>query len=176
MANFDVQGNMKGIKIYLSLGSNLGNRSMYLKKACAHIESAVGEITSQSAIYETLAIGITDQPNFLNQVIEIESNIKSDSLLQILQNIEKDLGRKRFERWGPRTIDIDILFYGDETISTNSLEIPHPEAINRLFVLVPMNEIAPNYFHPTENQSIVELMKKIPNKGQIWSYKKELEQ
>ena len=174
MVNFAVQGIMKGIKIYLSLGSNLGDRLSYIKEACKNIESKVGKISSRSGLYETLAVGVTDQPNFINQVIEVESSLDPDSLLHILQQIENNLGRKRIEHWGPRTIDIDILFYGEEIIRSKSLEIPHPEAINRLFVLLPMNDIAPNYLHPSENQSIVNLVQKIPNKGQVWPYKNKL--
>ena len=173
-ANFDVQGIMKGIKIFLSLGSNLGDRLAYLEEACKHIELKVGKIESRSDVYEALAVGVTDQPNFLNQVIKADCILNPDSLLHILQQVEKNLGRKRIEHWGPRTIDIDILFYGEEIIRTKSLEIPHPEAVNRLFVLLPMNDIAPNYIHPSENQSIVNLMQKIPNKGQVWPYKNVL--
>jgi len=162
---------MKGIKIYLSLGSNMGDRAHYLKNARSSIESKAGEIISRSRIYETLAWGNTDQPNFLNQVIEVLTFEKPEQLLHILQQIETDFGRQRTEHWGPRTLDIDILFYGDEIHKGISLEIPHPEVINRLFVLMPLNDIAPNFIHPSENQSIAILMQKIPNNDQIWPYK-----
>ncbi|HAW52224.1 MAG TPA: 2-amino-4-hydroxy-6-hydroxymethyldihydropteridine diphosphokinase [Flavobacteriales bacterium] len=161
------------INIYLSLGSNMGNRKAYLNDACGLIESEAGTIVSRSEIYETLAVGLTEQPNFLNQVIEIESDLDPDSLLEKLQKIEKKLGRRRMKRWGPRTIDIDIVFYGQEIIQSKSLRIPHPEAVNRLFVLLPLNDIASDFIHPAENQTIVNLLKKIPNKDQIWSYKED---
>lgn len=173
MAKFAVQGIMKGINIYLSLGSNLGDREKFLNEACVAIDSDAGNVMARSMIYETLAWGKTDQPNFLNQVIEIKSNYKPESLFHILQQIERRFGRKRTVLWGPRTLDIDILFYGNEIIRSKSLVIPHPEVVNRIFVLMPMNDIAPNYFHPSENQSIAKLLQNIPNKGQIWPYKND---
>jgi len=173
MANLAVQGIMKRIKIYLGLGSNLGDRLAYLEDGCQVIEAKAGRIVSRSTIYETLAYGNTNQPNFLNQVIEIESDHSPEFLLHTLKQIENGFDRVRKEHWGPRTFDIDILFYGNEIIEHSNLIIPHPDIVNRLFVLIPMNEIAPNFIHPSEDQSIEQLLIKIPNKGEIWPYNRE---
>lgn len=135
-------------KAFLLLGSNLGNRENILDKAIFEIEEKIGKIDLKSSIYETLAWGIEDQPAFLNQVITTTTEIEPQKLLTIINNIEKDLGRVRHEKWGERLIDIDILYYDDLTVSTKELSIPHPEISNRRFTLIPLVEIAPDLVHP----------------------------
>ncbi len=136
-------------KIYILLGSNKGDRLEYLKKSHYEITKTCGATISQSSIYVTEAWGNTKQDSFLNQVIEIGSVLTPEALLSSLLAIEARLGRKREEKWGPREIDLDILFYGHQVINLEHLKIPHPEIQNRRFTLVPLVEIATNFIHPT---------------------------
>lgn len=137
---------MKGI--YLLLGSNLGNSKEILDHAVSEIEHDIGDIINASSIYKTKAWGIEDQPDFLNQVVEIESSFSPEVLLEKVNEIEEKLGRVRLIKWQARIIDIDILYYGNVIIKSKDLVIPHPENENRNFVLAPMAEIAPDFIHP----------------------------
>lgn len=130
--------------VYLSLGTNLGDRVAYLKKAVAKISSLEGlNLVKESKIYETAPWGKLDQPNFLNICLKISTSLESGDLLKNLQKIELDLGRERKERWGPRTIDIDILLFGDIISQDPNLILPHPRMKERAFVLIPLLEIEP---------------------------------
>ncbi len=130
--------------VYLSLGSNIGDKKAYLLSAIERLEQLDKTIVkSVSSFYETAAWGKTDQDDFLNICCELETDLAPQELLLACQKIEKDLKRVRHEHWGPRTIDIDILLYGDETIATENLNVPHPYMTERAFVLVPLEEIAP---------------------------------
>lgn len=137
---------MKGI--YLLLGSNLGNSKEILDHAVSEIEHDIGDIINTSSIYKTKAWGMEDQPDFLNQVVEIESSFSPEVLLEKVNKIEEKLGRVRLIKWQARIIDIDILYYGNVIIKSKHLVIPHPENENRNFVLAPMAEIAPDFIHP----------------------------
>mgnify|MGYP002713023127 CR=1 FL=1 len=147
-------------KVFLLLGSNLGDRKSILRKASQIIYDKLGKEVLESAIYETSAWGKEDQPPFLNQVIEIETTLTPHALLKEIAKIEEDMGRVRYERWGQRLIDIDILYYNSSVVITSNLEIPHSEIPNRRFTLVPMDEIAPEFVHPilgkTQNQLLEE--------------------
>lgn len=130
--------------IYLSLGSNMGDRKDYLNRALRALNDLEQTQVSQvSSFYETAAWGKTDQEDFLNICCQLETNLKPQDLLCHCQKIEKELDRVRHEHWGPRTIDIDILLYGQEIIDDNNLKVPHPYMTERAFVLVPLLEIAP---------------------------------
>lgn len=144
--------------IFLLLGSNLGDRSEHLATARALIESKAGKIIKTSAIYQTAAWGKTDQPDFYNQVIEIETILSPDDLLKTTLGIEVDMGRVRTETWGARTIDIDILLYSDIIVEHEHLIIPHPRMNNRKFTLIPLAEIAPGVIHPITQKTIRELL------------------
>jgi 2-amino-4-hydroxy-6-hydroxymethyldihydropteridine diphosphokinase len=144
--------------IFLGLGGNLGTIKTNLQQAVALLEGAVGKLVSQSGIYETAAWGRTEQPNFLNQVLCFTTQRTPNEILALIQQIETDLGRTREEHWGARTIDIDILFYGQECIHTPTLSIPHPYIAQRLFVLAPLAEIAPNWLHPQLQKNVRELL------------------
>jgi 2-amino-4-hydroxy-6-hydroxymethyldihydropteridine diphosphokinase len=142
------------INVFLLLGSNLGDRQLFLKKAIDLIEVDIAPVSKASSIYETQSWGKADAPDYLNQVILLKTNLSAQAILQKILNIEKMLGRQREERWGSRTIDIDILFYGEAIVNEKGLHIPHPELHNRRFTLEPLAEIAPNFKHPVLNKSI----------------------
>lgn len=161
---------MKNSKIFLGLGSNLGNREENLSTAQKLIEEKVGKIRSKSSVYETAAWGITEQNAFLNQVIEVETHFSPSAVLHLVLKIEKDMGRIREIKWGERSIDIDILYYNNEVISTENLVVPHPFIQERKFVLVPLCEIAPAFVHPKLNQANLELLEKCQDSGEIKQY------
>lgn len=145
-------------EVFLLTGGNLGNRLEYLAKAKEHIEKKCGAVLQQSSLYETAAWGNEEQGAFLNQVLKIETDLTPEKLLHAIFEMEKDLGRKREMKYGPRTIDIDILFYGDAIVDQKGLKIPHPQIQNRRFVLTPLNEIAPNKIHPLLDKTISQLL------------------
>ncbi|MBI5414692.1 2-amino-4-hydroxy-6-hydroxymethyldihydropteridine diphosphokinase [Candidatus Peregrinibacteria bacterium] len=133
--------------IFLSLGSNVGNREEYVQKAILSI-GKLGNILHISSLWETLPWGEKDQDRFLNLVLEMETSHAPQQFLQEILTIEKKLGRKRTKKWGPREIDIDILFWNNEIIATKDLSIPHPFAHMRAFVVAPLLEICPKYNFP----------------------------
>lgn len=144
---------------YLLLGGNLGNRKQNLQKALLLIEKRAGGCTKKSMIYLTKAWGNELQPDFYNQAVCIETSLKPKELLACLLKIEEALGRQRNgDKWQARTIDIDILFYNDARIDDPELKIPHPFIQERRFVLLPMNEIAENFFHPVLKKNIQQLL------------------
>jgi 2-amino-4-hydroxy-6-hydroxymethyldihydropteridine diphosphokinase len=144
--------------IYLLLGSNLGNRDQNLRQAIHLIQQEVGKIVCVSGIYETAAWGKTDQHEFLNQIVQLESSFSPEALLTKILSLETLMGRTRTEKWGERTIDIDILYYGDVVLNTNPLTLPHPGIPTRRFVLEPLCEIAPEFIHPGLKKSNAQLL------------------
>ena len=135
---------------YLSLGTNMGDRRHNVEQAVKALTTTPGiKIIRQSSVYETEPWGLTDQPEFWNIVMQIETELPALELLKQCQQIENDLGRKRFVRWGPRTIDIDILLYDNIISDSLELTIPHPRMEERSFVLVPLQEIAPHLRLPS---------------------------
>lgn len=143
---------------YLLTGGNLGNRAENLREALQLIDAQAGNILQCSPVFETAAWGKTNQPDYLNQAILIQTALDAPALLECLLAIEKQLGRLRQEKYGSRTIDIDILFYNDCIIRTGSLVVPHPQIQNRRFVLVPLNEIAPAFVHPVLKSTVQQLL------------------
>ncbi|NJP39341.1 2-amino-4-hydroxy-6-hydroxymethyldihydropteridine diphosphokinase [Alkalicoccus luteus] len=132
------------MKAYISLGANIGDRFSQLEDAVRMLQSLGDtDVTNHSSYYETKPVGVTDQPDFLNAVVEIETNLAPLDLLEQTQAIEQELGRIRTKKWGPRTIDLDILLYEDENIELESLIIPHPRMLERGFVMLPLAEVAP---------------------------------
>ena len=154
-------------KLYLLLGGNLGDRPAYLQQARDKIATAVGPVMRSSGRYETAAWGKTDQPAFLNQVLEVQTELSPEQVLQTINAIEYDLGRIRAEHWGSRVIDIDILFYDDLVQQSQRLTIPHPQLHLRRFTLQPLAEIAPQLVHPVLQKSIRELLQECPDKLEV---------
>jgi 2-amino-4-hydroxy-6-hydroxymethyldihydropteridine diphosphokinase len=146
-------------RAYLLLGSNLGNPKLQLEKATRHISKDAGMLKRVSSIYSTAAWGNTLQPDFLNQVLVIDTFLTAEKLMQILLAIETKMGRIRAIKNEARTIDIDLLFYGKTVISSPSLTVPHPLIQERRFVLVPMNALSPRFIHPVFHKSIHQLLK-----------------
>lgn len=146
---------------YLSLGSNLGDRESHLREAIRRLRS-VGHIQAVSAAYETEPVEVTDQPWFLNCVVALETSSTPVQLMQQLLGIEKAMGRQRLQKKGARTIDIDILLFGDVVVNTLELTIPHPAMQYRRFVLEPLAEIAPEVRHPRLQKSVRDLLQELP--------------
>ena len=152
---------------YLSLGSNEGDRALWMQKAMTLIAAKCGKVTTRSSVYETAAWGITTQPDFLNLVLTLETKLSPETLLGKILGIEQMLGRHRTIKWGPRTIDIDILFFNSDVINTSELIIPHPFLHERRFILTPLAEIAPLYVHPLLQKTILELLAECPDKLEV---------
>ena len=150
-------------KIYLLLGSNIGNSQQQLLHAIKLIKKSIGNITRQSKLYVTAAWGNTNQADFLNQVIVVETNLNSTRLLKAILSIEAAMGRIRTVKNAPRIIDIDILFFNKEIIRQKNLIVPHPEIQNRRFVLVPLNELSPGFKHPLLKKNIHQLLEICPD-------------
>jgi 2-amino-4-hydroxy-6-hydroxymethyldihydropteridine diphosphokinase len=144
---------------YLGLGSNCGKRLKLLSRARRALRGAGLLILKTSPLYETEPVGFTDQPWFLNQVIEVETEMSPWKLLQTVQAIEKALGRGTGRRNGPRPIDIDILLAEETILRTPALEVPHPRLAERRFVLIPLNDIAPRAVHPLFRKNIGTLLR-----------------
>ncbi len=146
-------------RVFLGLGSNEGDRHQFLEDAIrllgTHDEVSV---VQQSTVLETAPVSHIKQGDYLNQVIEIKTALEPESLLDVCLSTEAALGRVRQERWGPRTIDIDILFYGQRIIEIEGLRVPHPEVHKRSFMLIPLAEIAPEYQHPVFQSTIKAMM------------------
>ncbi len=151
---------------YLGLGSNLGDREDNLRRAVSLLRQRVS-LAALSSVYETEPWGYTSQPTFLNLACAVETRLSPGELLELAQGVERDLGRVSTFRYGPRTMDVDILLYGDEVIETFDLQIPHPSFSERAFALVPMAEIAPSLVHPALGRSIAELLGEVPGKEKV---------
>lgn len=143
---------------YLLIGGNMGDRLANLEIALTAIQEQIGTMLSASSIYETAAWGMEDQPSFLNQALLISTRLEAQELMDKLLAIELQMGRIRNIPLGPRTIDIDIIFFNNQIINSNKLVIPHPQMQKRNFVLTPLNEIAPQFVHPILNKSINQLL------------------
>jgi 2-amino-4-hydroxy-6-hydroxymethyldihydropteridine diphosphokinase len=147
--------------VYLSLGSNVGDRAANLN-AAIHRISALGDVVQVSSLYETEPVEFTAQPWFLNCVVELETEKTPQQLMAALLEIERQMGRTRTQKKGPRSIDIDILLFGDSTVDTKGLTIPHPALQERRFVLEPLAEIAASLRHPLLKKTIRELRDALP--------------
>jgi 2-amino-4-hydroxy-6-hydroxymethyldihydropteridine diphosphokinase len=147
-------------KIFLITGGNIGDRKKNLETAAGLIEKEIGSIINSSNIYETEAWGITEQAAFYNQIHIVKTEFSAKEVLDKILNIEEKMGRVRTIKNAARIIDIDVLFFNDEIINEPNLTVPHPEIINRRFVLMPLNELSPKMIHPVFQKSINELLQK----------------
>jgi 2-amino-4-hydroxy-6-hydroxymethyldihydropteridine diphosphokinase len=150
--------------IFLGLGTNLGDRTANLQAAIAGLAERL-VMTAVSPLYQTPPWGVTDQPNFLNLCLAAQTDLAPEELLTFVKNLEVALGRQPAERWGPRLIDIDILFYANQLIETENMIIPHPRLAERAFVLRPLADIAPEFVHPLLGETIAALAKKVGDEG-----------
>jgi len=144
--------------VFLQLGSNLGARELLLQNAIIAIEDRVGLVVEKSKVYESVPWRVEGQENYLNQILKVKTEMLADDVLSIVLDIEKELGRIRIEKWGERLIDIDIIFYNDSIIETPDLCVPHKHLHERMFVLTPLHNIAPEMVHPKYNKTIEELL------------------
>ena len=157
-------------RAYLLIGGNLGDREKNFAMAKTYLEQYCGSVVQSSSLYETAAWGKTDQPSFLNQAVEMETDLSAGNLMAHVLEIEKLMGRERKEKYGPRVIDIDILLFNDEQYDLPFLKIPHPELPNRRFALTPLAQIAPNLLHPGLTKSIDQLLKECADKSEVKKY------
>ena len=154
-------------RVFIGLGSNLGNRLGHLRGAIAAIREVPGlTVVKMSSVYETEPVGNRDQPQFINAVLEIGCELSPQELLTALQRIERHMGRERHGKWQPRVIDLDIVFFGDLVLASPELTVPHPEAAGRAFVLEPLAELAPDFTDPVTRTTVAHLLAKLDRTGQ----------
>jgi 2-amino-4-hydroxy-6-hydroxymethyldihydropteridine diphosphokinase len=154
-------------QLFLSLGGNLGNTREIFEGAYPLIEKKIGKISVYSSIYQTEAWGPILQADFLNQVLLVNTSLKAEACLAEMLEIEREFGRERKERWGPRTLDLDILYYGDQVIAESDLSIPHPRIAERKFILTPLAEIAPTFTDPASRKTMVILLAECSDNSQV---------
>lgn len=157
---------------YLLIGGNLGDRLGFMAAAKEKMQQKGIKILRVSSIYETAAWGITEQPSFLNQVVEIATSFGPEELLTALLSIEQDLGRIRAEKNGARTIDIDILYFENQIINKPGLSVPHDRISIRRFVLVPLSELIPDYIDPKTSKSIIDMLNDCEDTLEVALYEK----
>lgn len=155
-------------KLVLGLGSNLGNRYAYIYQATRQIQFVLENRGILSRIYSSPPWGETNQPAFLNAAFVIETKERVEFCFKTIKSIEKELGRKYVTRWGPRCIDIDILFFNEDIVSTEQLEVPHKHIAERAFVLAPLVDIIPNFMHPSAKKTMSELLDEINNDCEVF--------
>lgn len=152
--------------VFIGVGANLGPVRENFARALRSMEKCA-RVLAVSSLYESDPVGPKDQPKFTNAVVKVETELSPFGLLDHLKAIEKEVGRKKTKRWGPRVIDLDIIFYGDLVISTDSLVIPHPRAHERRFVLEPLLEIEPAAWHPVKNMTVRDICSGLGNSQAI---------
>jgi 2-amino-4-hydroxy-6-hydroxymethyldihydropteridine diphosphokinase len=157
------------VKVYLGLGSNMGNREQNLDRALELLSERL-RIGKVSSIYETEPVDNIEQPRFLNLVCQVDTGLRPEALLALAKGIELKMGRQPGKPNSPRPIDIDLLFYGNQVIKTKELVIPHPRLTERAFVLIPLAEIAPKLVHPVNGKTVRKLLKAVTEKQGIFKW------
>jgi dihydropteroate synthase len=150
------------VRVYLALGSNLGDRAQFLARARQGLAAIGIRLVRASREADTAPVGVTEQPRFLNQVLEVETSLPPPALLTAIKQLEADLGRVARTRWGPREIDIDILLYGSDVVHEGTLQIPHPELPNRRFLLELLTELNPRLIHPVTGETVGAMLQRVP--------------
>ncbi len=146
-------------RVFISIGSNAGGRGANCSRAIEALSEASGiEVVAESPLYETEPWGNTDQPAFVNSAVEIRTTLSPSGLLEYLKALEHELGRVPTYRWGPRVLDLDIVFFGSRVVDTERLKVPHPFVSERAFVLVPLADIAPGFAHPVTHRTVAEML------------------
>jgi len=158
---------VSGKIIYIALGSNLGDRAANLVRAIDALNSASIRVVRQSSLYITEPVEAPGQGRFLNAVVEAETSLLPLQLLHALLKIERELGRRRITPHGPRSIDLDLLFYGSSVMRSKELEVPHPRMTERRFVLIPLAQIAPELRHPVLHKSVAQLLAETPDRSEV---------
>jgi 2-amino-4-hydroxy-6-hydroxymethyldihydropteridine diphosphokinase len=162
-------------QVFVGLGSNLGDRLSYLRMALSHLARLdKTSVVNCSSVYETQPVGVREQPRFLNMVVKLDSILSPYDIFCNLKDIENKLGRTHNERWGPREIDLDLLYYDNEIFNNGKLYIPHPEIVNRRFVLIPMKEIAADFIDPAKEVSIKELLMCCPDVSDVFKFDRSI--
>ena len=156
--------------VFLQLGSNLGDRELLLKTAIVSIEEIVGEVVKKSKVYESTPWRVEGQEDYLNQILKVKTKLQAENVLVRILEIEKNLGSLKLEKWGERLIDIDIIFYNDTIIETAELCVPHKHMHERMFVLTPLHDIAPEVVHPKYNKTVDELLQICTDKELVIEY------
>ncbi len=155
-------------KAFIGIGSNLGDPAENCEKAARFLNATPEiEVVAQSSFYESEPVGKINQNWFVNTTVAIQTSLNPEALLDIVLKIEKDFGRERREKWGPRIIDLDLLAYEDRVINSIALTLPHQEMTKRRFVLLPLSEFAGDYLHPIANKTIRDLLKELPESPQV---------
>jgi 2-amino-4-hydroxy-6-hydroxymethyldihydropteridine diphosphokinase len=152
---------------YILLGTNLGNKTQNLETATQMLIEKVGTLQQSSTIYKTMPWGIEDQPIFYNQVLEMDTSLEVNNLLEVTQSIEIMMGRQKYRKWGERLIDIDILYYDHVILESEHLNVPHSQIANRRFTLIPLVEIAPDLRHPALQLTQTQLLEQCPDKLEV---------
>jgi 2-amino-4-hydroxy-6-hydroxymethyldihydropteridine diphosphokinase len=156
------------MKAFVGLGSNLGERETQIRMALDDIARLPGtRLVRASSLYDTEPVGEVDQPNFLNAVAQVDTELTARQLLWNLLLIERRLGRQRSKRWGPRTIDLDLLLYGDLVVDEPDLKVPHPELARRSFVLVPLVELDPLLVHPQTGETMLSHLSRLKTRPPV---------
>jgi 2-amino-4-hydroxy-6-hydroxymethyldihydropteridine diphosphokinase len=158
---------MDSAMVFIGLGTNQGNREANLSYAVKQIGFLIGPIVKQSSVYKSMPWGKPDQPDFLNQVVCARTLLSAELCLKQLASIERKAGRVRTEKWGPRIIDLDILYYNEQLINLPDLVVPHPGIANRKFVLIPLAEIAPVFIHPLLKKNHLQLIEECPDQLEV---------